>query len=83
EFPDLQDPELLDKMYASVTGIMDRLTSEYYSDKVRGEIEGINDKWMKMDMAELSATGETSLDRQFIASLMYLAALKIDEDSVE
>ena len=58
EFPDLQNPELLDKMYASVTDIMDRLTSEYYSDKVRGEIEGINDKWLKMEMADVPRRGD-------------------------
>jgi hypothetical protein len=83
EFPDLENPELLDKMYASITDIMDRLANEYYNEKVAQALEGINDKWLKFEMAELPAEGEPSFDRQFIASLMYLAALKIDEGSVD
>ena len=83
EFPELEDPELLDAMYSSIVDIMDRLVEEYYSDKVRNEIQGLNDKWLEFEMAELPAEGELPLEQQFIASLMYLAAMKIDEKSVE
>ncbi len=83
EFPDLEDPELLDKMSGSVTDIIDGLRNEYYNDKVRTQIEGINDKYFAFDMVEHPKEGEPSLNMQFIASLMYLAALKIDEESVE
>ncbi len=83
EFPDLQDAKLLDKMYASVTDVMDRLADEYYSDQIREQVEGINDKWHKFEMAEDPKEGEPSLEMQFVASLFYLAAMKIDEKSVE
>lgn len=83
EFPDLENPELLDKMYASVTDIIDGLAAEYYNEKVQAQLEGINDKWLAFEMAEPPKEGEPSLDRQFIASLMYLAALKIDKGSVD
>ena len=37
----------------------------------------------RLFVAELPAEGELPLEQQFIASLMYLAAMKIDEKSVE
>ena len=83
EFPELKDPELLDAMYSSVVDIMDRLVDEYYSDKVQSEIEGLNEKWKKFEMAELPAEGEPQLTQQFLASLLNLAAMKIDDKSVE
>ena len=83
EFPDLQDPELLDKMYASFADIIDGLRQEYYNDKVASQLEGISNKYYEFEMAELPKEGEPSLNMQFVASLMYLAALKIDEGSVE
>lgn len=83
EFPDLEDPELLDKLYESFADIMDGLRQEYYNDKVASQLEGISDKYMKFEMAELPKEGEPSLNMQFVASLMYLAAMKIDEGSVE
>ena len=83
EFPDLEDPELLDKMYASFTDIIDGLRKEYYNDKVAGQLEGISNKYYEFEMADVPKEGEPSLNMQFVASLMYLAALKIDEGSVE
>lgn len=83
EFPDLQDPKLMEQMYANVANMMDRLVEEYYSAEIRGQIEGMNDKWLKFDLAELPKEGEPSLEMQFVASLFYLAAMKIDEKSVQ
>ena len=83
EFPELKDPKLLDAMYSSVVDIMDRLVEEYYSDKVINEIQGLNDKWTEFEMAEMPAEGELPLGQQLVASLMYVAAMKIDEKSVE
>ena len=83
EFPDLEDPELLDKVYDSFADIMDGLRQEYYNDKVAAELEGISDKYMNFEMAEPPKEGEPSINMQFVASLMYLAAMKIDEGSVE
>lgn len=83
EFPDLEDPELLDKMYGSFADIIDGLRQEYYNEKVASQIDGISKKYMDFEMAELPKEGEPSVNMQFVASLMYLAALKIDEGSVE
>lgn len=83
EFPELRDPKLLDAAYASILEIMDQLVEEYYSDKVRNEIEGLNQKWLEFEMAELPAEGEPQLEQQFLAALLTLAAMKIDEESVE
>ncbi len=83
EFPDLQDPKLMEQMYANVANMMDRLVEEYYSAEIRGQIEGMNDKWLKFDLAELPKEGEPTLEMQFVASLFYLAAMKIDEKSIE
>ena len=83
EFPDLEDPELLDKMYASLTDIIDGLRKEYYNDKVASQLEGISNKYYEFELADLPKEGEPTLNMQFVASLMYLAALKIDEGSVE
>lgn len=83
EFPDLEDPELLDKMYASLTDIIDGLRKEYYNDRVESQLEGISKKYYEFELADLPKEGDPSLNMQFVASLMYLAALKIDEGSVE
>ena len=83
EFPELKDPKLLDAMYSSVVEIMDRLVEEYYSDKMRNEIEGLNQKWLDFEMAELPAKGEPQLEQQFLAALLHLAAMKVDDKSVE
>jgi multidrug efflux pump subunit AcrB len=83
EFPDLEDPELLDKMYANVDGVMDRLVQEYYSDQIKQQIDGMGDKWLEFETAEEPQGDEPSLEMQFVATLFYLAAMKIDEKSVE
>lgn len=83
EFPDLEDPELLDKMYSSVVDILERFAEEYYSEKIQAEIDSMNQKWIQFEMAEVPKEGDPSLEQQFMASLLYLAALKIDEKSVE
>ena len=83
EFPELKDPELLDAVYSSVIDIMDRLVQEYYSDKVKNEIEGLNEKWLELEMAELPTAKEPPLQQQFLAALLHLAAMKVDETSVE
>lgn len=83
EFPDLENPELLDKMYDSFADITDGLRKEYYNDKVASQLEGISKKYQEFELAEVPKEGEPSLNMQFVASLMYLAALKIDEGSVE
>ncbi|MDI9446939.1 MAG: hypothetical protein GXY25_01515 [Pirellulaceae bacterium] len=83
EFPELEDPKLLDQMYSSVVDIMERLVEEYYSDRVRNQIEEMNRMWLEFDVADLPAEGETPLEQQFMASVLHLAALKIDRKSVE
>ena len=83
EFPDLEDPELADKMYASFADILDGIRSEYYNEKVATQVQGIQDKYFAFEKAEQPKEGDPSLNMQFVASLMYLAALKIDEGSVE
>jgi multidrug efflux pump subunit AcrB len=83
EFPELKDPALLDAMYSSVVDTMYRLVEEYYSDKVRDEIQGLNDKWLEFEMAELPAEGEPPLEQQFLAALLNLAAMKVDDKSAE
>jgi len=83
EFPELEDPELLDDMFSSIVNIMDRLAEEYYSDKIRGEIEGLNEKWNNFEMADVPGEGEPRLEQQFLAALLNLAAMKVDEQSVE
>ncbi len=83
EFPELEDPELLDAVYSSVVDIMDRLVEEYYSEKVRSEIQGLNDKWADFEMAELPSGDDEPLEKQFLAALLHLAAMKIDDASVE
>lgn len=83
EFPELEDPKLLDQMYSSVVDIMERLVEEYYSERVRHQIEEMNTMWLEFDIADLPAAGETPLEQQFVASLLHLAALKVDRKSVE
>ena len=83
EFPELEDPELLDDMFSSIVNIMDRLAEEYYSDKIRGEIEGLNEKWDNFEMADVPGEGEPRLEQQFLAALLNLAAMKVDDQSVE
>ncbi len=83
EFPDLEDPELLDQMFASVEDIVVRLGEEYYSEGIQDQIEGMGDKWLEFDMAEEPKEGDPTLEVQFMASLLHLAAMKIDEKSVE
>ena len=83
EFPDLQDPDLLDKMVASVADILERLGEEYYSDKVKTQVEEISKKWDQIGMVGKPGDGDETLNKQFVASLMYLAAMKIDKESVE
>ncbi len=84
EFPELEDPALLDKVYGSFTDIIDGVRKEYYNDKVKGELEGISEKYFAFEMAEVPTDEDApSINMQFVASLMYLAALKIDEGSVE
>lgn len=39
--------------------------------------------WLEFDVADLPAEGETPLEQQFMASVLHLAALKIDRKSVE
>jgi hypothetical protein len=83
EFPELEDPELMDAVYSSIVDTMDRLVEEYYSDKVSEEIEGLNDKWEKFEMAELPAEGELKMEQQFLAALLHLAAMKVDDQAIE
>lgn len=83
EFPELEDPKMLDQLYSSIVDIMERLVEEYYSDRVREQIEEMNKMWLDFEMAEEPAEGETPLEQQFAASLLHLMALKIDKKSVE
>ena len=50
---------------------------------MRSEIEGLNDKWREFEMAELPSQGEPQLQQQFLAAFLNMAAMKIDEKSVE
>lgn len=83
EFPELQDPEMLEKLSASMTDAFQNLIDEYYTENLQREVEDINHKYFAFEKAEVPAEGDAKLNKEFVASLMYLAALKIDPDSVE
>ena len=83
EFPELKDPELLDAMYSSVVDTMDRFVDEYYSEKVKNEIEGLNDKWNAFEMAEVPTEEGPTLHVQFLGALLRVGAMKIDDQAVE
>ncbi len=83
EFPDLKDPELSDKMYSAVTDVLDRLVNEYYSAQIQDQIQQMNDQWREFEMAEMPKQDEPNLEMQFVASLFYLAAMKIDKRLAE
>lgn len=81
EFPELDDPELTVQLYASITDIMERLAEKYYSEQLERELKEMSETWERLEMAELPAQGDPALEQQFMASLLQVAALRLDEKS--
>lgn len=82
EFPQVEDPELLVQVYASMEQIMEKLVQKYYSEQVRREFQEMQSTWDDFDMADLPGEGEPSLEQQFVASLLQLAADKLNHGPV-
>ena len=78
EFPDLDDPDLVVQLYASIEQIMEKLVQKYYTDQLQGELQELGKTWEEFDMADLPGEGEASLQIQLVASLLQLAADKLD-----
>ena len=79
EFPELNDPKLLDEFSSGMLDIMDRLVAEYYSDDIRRQVEELGAKWDKFEMAPEPKDGPT-LEKRFLVALLKLAAMKLDEE---
>jgi len=82
EFPQVQDPELLVKVYTSIEGIMEKLVEKYYSDQVHQELQELQHTWDDFEMADLPGPGEPPLEQKFVTSLLRLAADKLDKGPV-
>jgi len=82
EFPQVEDPELLVQVYTSMEQIMEKLVDKYYSEQVRRELQEMQSTWDDFDMADLPGEGEPPLEQQFVASLLQLAADKLDSEPV-
>lgn len=81
EFPQVEDPELLVQVYASMAQIMDKLVEKYYSGQLRHEIEELSQTWNQFDTADLPAEGASSLEQQLMASLLHVAYLKVNAET--
>ncbi|MFH1266834.1 MAG: hypothetical protein ABIK89_13985 [Planctomycetota bacterium] len=82
EFPQVEDPELLVQVYTSIEGIMEKLVEKYYSEQVRQELQDLQGTWDDFDMADVPTEGAPPLEQQFMASLLQLAADKLDKGPV-
>lgn len=82
EFPDLDD-DLAVQMYENIAQIMLKLADKYYSTQLQDELRELGETWDEFDMADLPAEGEHSLQIQLVASLLQLAADKLDNMPVK
>jgi len=78
EFPQVQDPEMLVQVYASISQIMDKLVEKYYSGQLREEIEELSKTWEEFEMADFPAAEDPTLEQQIIASMLKVAALRFE-----
>jgi multidrug efflux pump subunit AcrB len=83
EFPDAANPELGRQLYENIEQIMEKLVQKYYNDDVQSELQELGKTWEEFDMADLPGNDEHSLQIQLVASLLQLAADKLNNMPVK